>query len=145
MKDFEVVLQGFFGERAREFSESLRASLKQVWYEGIKHGIYLEREQQPIPEGLLAGVAGLPAPAEDLPRPATGTAADLEEVVEKLVDKAETLSIKIENNLDVTPAMLLEGVERMKARHRFLSQAEKLNRDLNEMIRFVDGFKVHSY
>jgi hypothetical protein len=148
MRDFDETLGDVFGERTGSLSEDLREMLKELWREGVKYGLYLERERLPVPKDILARRPRRKQETESQeedPRTAPGKIAELEKVVEKLVDKAEVLSGKIEANLDFSPTLALRGVDLMKARHRFLTQAEKLDRDLNALIHFVEGFQIHSY
>jgi hypothetical protein len=147
MRDFDETLKDIFDERAAAFSGDLREMLKELWREGVKHGLYLERERLPVPKDILTRRPRRKPveEAENDPRTAPGKVAELEAMVEMLIDKADTLSIKIEANLDCSPTLALRGVELMKARHRFLAQADKLDRELSEMIRFVEAFQIHSY
>lgn len=71
--------------------------------------------------------------------------ASLVRIRERLVEKAEELSIKLENQLDPGPAVRLEGKERDKARHLYVSQSKKIEAELNKLITLADNFRVHIY
>lgn len=146
MKDFEEILLDVFDERASNFSDELREMLKQLWREGVKQGLYLERERLPVPKDILKRRPPRnPEKIDEDPRTAPGKVAELETVVENIVQQAESLVCKIESNLDVGPTLALRGEELLKARHRFHTQADKLARDLAALTQFVDRFKIHSF
>lgn len=146
MKEFDETLKETFEERAEDFSEDLREMLKQLWREGVKVGLYLERERLPVPKDVFKRRPARTKIVEDGdPRTRPGKVVELEKVVEDLAEKAETLSIKIERNLDFAPTLGLRGTELLKARHRFLSQADKIDREIGKLMRLVEGFQIHSY
>lgn len=66
-------------------------------------------------------------------------------VRDKLVDQAESLSIQLETQMNPGPAASLEGDEQAKARHLFLSQAKKIETQLNKLTVLVNNFRVHIY
>lgn len=146
MRDFDESIREIFGERCAEFNDDLRELLRETWREGVRMGLYLERERKPVPKDILTRRPPRKTElVEDDPRTRPGKVAELEKIVENLVDKAETLSVKVESNLDFTPTLGLRGIELTKARHRFVTQAEKLDRELSSLIQFVEGFQIHSF
>jgi hypothetical protein len=64
---------------------------------------------------------------------------------ERLVAKAEDLSIKLDAQLDPAVAAALDGTDQQKARHLFVSQARKLEADLNRLLALAQNFRVHIY
>jgi hypothetical protein len=62
---------------------------------------------------------------------------------DRLVEKAEDISIKLEANMNPGVAAGCRGSDQAKARHLFLSQARKIETELNKLMRLAEGFKVH--
>lgn len=62
---------------------------------------------------------------------------------EKLVFKAEEISIKLEANMKAGVAAGLRGEDQTKARHLFVTQARRIETELNKLLRLAEGFKVH--
>jgi hypothetical protein len=77
--------------------------------------------------------------------PDTKFLASLVRVRERLVEKAEDLSIALEHQLDPQPALRLSGTERDKARHLYMSQARKIEAELNKLATLAEKFRVHIY
>lgn len=77
--------------------------------------------------------------------PDTKFLAQLVRIRERLVEKAEDLSIALEHQLDPGPATRLTGEERAKARHLYVSQAKKIEAELNKLARLTENFRVHIY
>ena len=71
--------------------------------------------------------------------------ASLVRLRERLVEKAEELSIQLEHQLDPMPATRLKGTERQKAQHLFISQSKKIEAELNKLLRLAEKFRVHIY
>jgi len=71
--------------------------------------------------------------------------ASLVRVRERLVEKAEDLSIALEHQLDPQPALGLTGEDRAKARHLYMSQARKIEAELNKLATLTQKFRVHIY
>ena len=71
--------------------------------------------------------------------------ASLVRIRERLIEKAEDLSTKVENQLDPGPAVRLTGRERDKARHLYVTQARKIEAELNKLLALTDHFRVHIY
>jgi hypothetical protein len=61
----------------------------------------------------------------------------------KLVEKAEEVSIKLEANMNPGVAAGLRGDDQAKARHLFLSQARKIEADLNKLLGLAENFRTH--
>ena len=66
-------------------------------------------------------------------------------VREKLVDKAETLSCKLDDLLGTDFRSNLSEEDAKKAEHRFLAQCKQLEAKLNVLLMAVENFQVHSY
>ena len=62
---------------------------------------------------------------------------------DRLVLKAEEISIKLEANMNPGVAAGCRGDDQAKARHLFLSQARKIETELNKLTRLAEGFKAH--
>ena len=62
-----------------------------------------------------------------------------------LIDKAETLSCKLEDLLETDFLSNLDEQDQTKARHRFLAQCKQLEAKLNVLLKAVDDFQLHSY
>lgn len=77
--------------------------------------------------------------------PDTKFLASLVRVRERLVEKSEDLSIALEHQLDPTPALRLSGTERAKAQHLFMSQARKIEAELNKLTVLAQKFRIHIY
>lgn len=67
----------------------------------------------------------------------------LSKLRDKLVEKAEDLSIKLEANMNPGVAAGCQGEDQAKARHLFVTQARKIETELNKLMRLAEGFKVH--
>ena len=66
-------------------------------------------------------------------------------VRDHLIDLADNLSIRLDNQLNPEPTLALEGVEHRKAEHRFLAQAKKIEAGLMRLTFLVEKFQVHSF
>jgi len=69
----------------------------------------------------------------------------LMQIRDLLVEKSEKLSILLETQLNPSPALRLEGTEQKKAQHLFVSQARKIEAELNKLTRLAENFRVHIY
>lgn len=62
-----------------------------------------------------------------------------------LIDKAETLSCKLENLLETDFLSNLDERDQAKAKHRFVAQCKQLEAKLNVLLTAVENFQLHSY
>jgi len=62
---------------------------------------------------------------------------------DKLVVKAEEVSIKLEANMNPGVAAALSGADQAKARHLFVVQARKIEAELNKLQRLAETFRTH--
>jgi hypothetical protein len=62
---------------------------------------------------------------------------------DRLVLKAEEVSIKLEANMNPGVAAALSGDDQAKARHLFLSQARKIEAELNKLEKLAEKFRTH--
>lgn len=62
---------------------------------------------------------------------------------DRLVVKAEEVSIKLDANMNPGVAAALSGVDQAKARHLFLVQAKKIEAELNKLELLAEKFRVH--
>jgi len=60
---------------------------------------------------------------------------------DRLIFKAEEVSIKLEANMDPGVAAALSGDDQAKARHLFLSQARKIEAELNKLEKLAEKFR----
>jgi len=141
---FEDAVTAVFEERTRDFSDGLRELLEELWREGVKLGIYLERERQPVPEGLFEKPPRRRRMAND-PRREPGKLVQLREAKEKIVDQADELALEVEHHIDYEPTLALGGEELAKARHRYLQQTGHIERQLSELLAYVRQFRIHSF
>lgn len=71
--------------------------------------------------------------------------AQLSRIRDGLVEKAENISMRLEDLMDPAVASRLSGDERAKARHLYVTQAKKLETELNKLGALVEKFRVHIY
>jgi len=64
---------------------------------------------------------------------------------DRLVEKAEEISMRLDAQMNPGPAVSLSGDERKKAVHLFRSQAAKLERELFKLGVLAEKFRVHIY
>jgi hypothetical protein len=62
---------------------------------------------------------------------------------DRLVLKAEEVSIKLEGNMNPGVAASLSGDDQKKARHLFESQARKIEAELNKLMVLAENFRTH--
>ena len=70
---------------------------------------------------------------------------NLSRLRDRLVEKAEDVSIALEANMKPGVAAGLNGDEQAKARHLFNSQARKIEAELNKLLALAKNFRVHIY
>jgi len=141
-KTLEEALEQVFEERVREFSPELRDLLQQLWREGVKLGLYLERERQEVPAGIFATPPPPrgPVPTDD-PRRVPGRLEELKQAKDRLVEKTESLAFEIERYLDYTPTLGLGDVELTKARHRYNVHVTQIDSGLDRLVALMRDFK----
>ena len=138
MKSVEEMLQDVFGERHAEFSDDLRARLRRVYHEGVKVGLYLERERMPVPpEVFEVWERAEVLPAD--PRRAPGRLAELDEAKKTLIDLIDTLGLEVEHCLRPERTLGLGGEELAKGRHQFLVLTQALLRTVDRALTTVRG------
>ena len=140
MKSLEEVLPDVFGERFEEFSEDLRVRLGHVYHEGVKTGLYLERERMPVPPEVFEVWEHSESLPED-PRRAPGRLAELEEAKKTLLDLIDTLGLEAEHCLRPERTLGLGGDELAKARHQFLVLTQSLMRTVDRALTTVRGVR----
>lgn len=62
-----------------------------------------------------------------------------------LVEKAEGLSIQLEAQMNPGVAASLKGDEQAKAHRLFLTQATRIEAELNKLLKLTEDFRVHIY
>lgn len=62
---------------------------------------------------------------------------------DRLVLRAEEVSIKLEANMNPGVAASLSGDDQRKAVHLFESQARKIEAELNKLLRLSENFRTH--
>jgi len=70
---------------------------------------------------------------------------ELSKIRDRLVERAEEISIKLDANMNPGVAASLEGKEQSKALHLFVTQAKKLERELRKLENLAESFRVHIY
>lgn len=136
MKVFDEVLPDVFGPRCAEFSPDLLDRLRQMHREGVKTGLYLEREQLTVPPDVFE-VWERPETAPADPRRAPGRLGELDEAKKDLLDLVETLTLEIDHCLRPERTLGVSGDELAKARHQFLTRTQALTRTLNRTLTTV--------
>ena len=138
MKDMNEVLPDVFGSRFEEFSEDLRMRLRQVYREGIKQGLYLERERLPVPAEIFEvwERPEIPLNPEDTRR-TPGRLGELESAKKILLDLIDTLGLEIEHGLRPERTLGLGGEDLAKGRHQFFVLTQSLCRAANRMLNTV--------
>lgn len=141
-KTLEEALEKVFEERVREFSPELQDLLRQLWREGVKLGLYLEREREEMPGGIFDAPPPPRSPvATDDPRRVPGRLGELKQAKDRLIEKSENLSLEIERCLDYTPTLGLGDVELTKARHRYNVHVAQVDTGLERLVTLVRNFK----
>jgi hypothetical protein len=136
LADFDDVILDVFGSRSAEFSPSLREHLRQLHREGIKQGMYREREHLPAPEGLFDVWE---RPSEDLdieadPRRAPGKIGELEQAKEQLIHRIDDLAVEVDNRVQPNRTLGLRGKDLAIERHKIWTQIDALRRQVERMI-----------
>lgn len=62
---------------------------------------------------------------------------------DRLIFKAEEVSIKLEATMKPGVAAGLRGSDQAKARHLYVSQAKKIETELNKLMALADSFRSH--
>lgn len=141
MRDFDEVLLDVFGEKSREFSEDLRARVRQIHREGIKVGLYLERERLPVPQDVFDVWERPAEPVPEDPRRAPGRYGEIEHAKTELVEAIEDLAIEVEHRIQPERTLGAGGVDLVKARHQLLTQIMQLTRAIGRLAKQVREFR----
>jgi hypothetical protein len=64
---------------------------------------------------------------------------------ERLIDKAESISARLEAMLKTDYLASLSERDQYKARHRYKAQCKQLEAKLNALLSAIEGFQLHSY
>lgn len=141
VKDLNEVLPDVFGARFEEFSEDLQERLRQVYREGVKQGLYLERERLPVPPDVFETWEReeIPLNPEDTRR-TPGRLGELESAKKTLLELVDTLGLEIEHCLRPECTLGLGGDALAKKRHQFFTITQALCRTVN---RSLDTVKAH--
>lgn len=140
MKPFDEVLPDVFGERHSEFGPDLRARLLQVYREGIKAGLYMERERLEVPADVFE-VWERPESLPEDPREAPGRLGELEVERAKLTDKLEALIVEIDRDPSITRTLALRGDDLARGRHQVLTRFAALIRGVDRMLERVRSWR----
>jgi hypothetical protein len=70
---------------------------------------------------------------------------EVDALKERLIDKAENISAKLEAMLKTDYLAALSERDQKKARHRFKAQCKQLESKLNVLLTAIEGFQLHSY
>lgn len=134
VRELQDVLQEVFGDRWAEFSPDLRARLEQVHREGIKAGLYMERERLDVPSEVFDKWERPEEPEPEDPREAPGRLAELEAVKAQVVEDLETLAAEVDRSDMVTRTVAFHGEDLARARHQFHVRLEALRRKVSRML-----------
>ena len=134
MKELAEVLPDVFGPRFDEFSEDLQTRLRQVYREGIKQGLYLERERLPVPPEVFETWGRSEEVSPSDPRRVPGRLAELDEAKKTLIELIETLGLEVEHCLRPERTLGLGGDDLAKGRHQFLVVTQALCRTINRAL-----------
>lgn len=132
MREFPDVLLEIFGPRAEEFSPDLRERLTQLHREGIKAGLYMERERLPVPPDVFDEWKRPEVPED--PRAAPGRLAELETVRDQLVERIESLAVELERDESISRTLQFRGDDLARAQHQIRVRLEAIDRQVSRML-----------
>lgn len=133
MTSFDEVLQDVFGKRHTEFSPDLRARLQQMYREGVKSGLYMERERLPVPPEIFE-VWERPEELPADPRQAPGRLGELDEAKSVLIELIETLAVEVDRCFRPERTLGDKGEALAKSRHQFLTRTQALMRTISKSL-----------
>ena len=134
VREFHDVLRDVFGPRCEDFGPDLRSRLEQLHREGIKAGLYMERERMPVPPEVFAKWERPEDADPEDPREAPGRLAELDEVQARVIDKLEDLVVEVDRNEMATRTLGFHGDDLARARHQFHVRLESVERQVDRML-----------
>jgi hypothetical protein len=132
--DFKIVLEEVFGPKSEGFSDDLRQLLREMWARGVEHGVYARTEKEEVPWDVVEPPRLAPRAAQKL--------EEMEAVRDKLVEKAETVALRLEHCVDPSPIGRLEGDDLTKGVHNFLTRTARIDKKLAELLQEAEKFRV---
>lgn len=136
MRELPDVLSEVFGPRWEEFGPELRSRLTQLHREGIKAGLYMERERLPVPPEVFVQWVRPDKPTED-PRETPGRVMELEELQQRVVQNLEKLTIAVEQSTVATRTTGVRGHDLARAREQAKVQLEAWDRQVRRILEQV--------
>lgn len=123
MEKFDNVIDTLFGP---ETPDTIRKHFRKVFCEGVKYGLYLERERLDVPDEIWEKNASEENPPND----------ELEAWVENVAQHFEEIIVELDQ-FDSSPLLGLRGSDLKKARQHLsvvLTKLERLALDSNKML-----------
>lgn len=133
VREFQDVLREVFGPRCDDFGPDLRSRLVQLHREGIKAGLYMERERLDVPPEVFEKWERPEEVEPEDPREAPGRVAELEAVQNRVVESLETLAAEVDRCEMATRTLGFHGDDLARARHQFHVRLEQLERQVGRM------------
>lgn len=134
VREFDDVLLEVFGPRCGEFGPDLRSRLEQLHREGIKAGLYLERERMPVPPEVFAKWERPEDADPEDPREAPGRLTELAQVQARVVERVEELAVEVDRNDMAVRTLGFHGDDLARARHQCLVRLEQVERQVIRML-----------
>lgn len=131
MLSMSEVLQDVFGGAFARLSPDLQERLRQVYREGVRRGLHMEREHLDVPPAIFEEWDH--GPRTEDPRRAPGRYAELEDLKLALVEGIENLVTDVELCLRPEKSLGVGGIELTKTRHQFFARADGLARKIGEL------------
>lgn len=134
VREFQDVLAEVFGPRSTEFGPDLMSRLQQLHREGIKNGLYMEREKLDVPSEVFDKWER-PEDQEEVedPRAAPGRIRELEIVQGRVVEKLESLAGEVDQHDGAARTAGFHGDDLARAREQFLVRLESIERQTDRM------------
>lgn len=134
VREFHDVLLEVFGPRCEDFGPDLRSRLEQLHREGIKAGLYMERERMPVPPEVFAKWERPEDADPEDPREAPGRLAELAQMQARVVERVEELAVEVDRNDMATRTLGFHGDDLARARHQCFVRLEQVERQVIRMI-----------
>lgn len=134
VREFQDVLTEIFGPRSKEFGPDLRSRLIQLHREGVKAGLYMERERLDVPPEIFEKWERPEDQKVEDPREAPGRVRELEAMQTRVIDKLESLCVEIERHDGASRTLGFHGDDLARAREQEMVRLESIERQTVRMI-----------